>query len=167
MAWDASTGQPRAGWPLIVNDLQFLTGPAAADIDGQPGDEVIGGTASFDLFAANNAGQPVSGWPKLTGDWTVAIPTIGSWGTVDTDAGVHKRVISLTRSGYVLAYDTAAGPCTDSSWPRFHHDNANSGDYSRDAISPGKPTGESVSGHAADLPSPGGCPPLRRRPRRR
>ena len=145
MAWDASTGQPRAGWPLIVNDLQFLTGPAAADIDGQPGDEVIGGTASFDLFAANNTGQPVSGWPKLTGDWTVAIPTIGSWGTVDTDAGVHKRVISLTRSGYVLAYDTAAGPCTDSSWPRFHHDNANSGDFSRDAVSPGKPTDESVT----------------------
>ena len=146
MAWDASTGQPRAGWPLIVNDLQFLTGPAAADIDGQPGDEVIGGTASFDLFAANNTGQPVSGWPKLTGDWTAAVPTIGSFGTVDTDNGVHKRVISLTRSGYLLAYDTAAGPCTDSSWPRFHHDNANSGDYSRDAISPGKPTGESLSG---------------------
>jgi hypothetical protein len=55
-------------------------------------------------------------------------------------------VISLTRSGYLLAYDTAAGPCTDSSWPRFHHDNANSGDYSRDAVSPGNPTGESVSG---------------------
>ena len=73
-------------------------------------------------------------------------PTIGSFGTVDTDNGVHKRVISLTRSGYLLAYDTAAGPCTDSSWPRFHHDNANSGDYSRDAISPGKPTGESLSG---------------------
>ncbi len=146
MAWDASTGQPRAGWPLTVNDLQFLTGPAAADIDGQPGDEVIGGTASFDLFAANNAGLPVSGWPKLTGDWTAAVPTIGSFGTVDTETGVHKRVISLTRSGYLLAYDTAAGPCTDSSWPRFHHDNANSGDYSRDAISPGKPTGESLSG---------------------
>jgi hypothetical protein len=146
MAWDASTGQPRAGWPLIVNDLQFLTGPAAADIDGQPGDEVIGGTASFDLFAANNVGLPVSGWPKLTGDWTAAVPTIGSFGTVDTDTGVHKRVISLTRSGYLLAYDTAAGPCTDSSWPRFHHDNANSGDYSRDAVSPGKPTGASVSG---------------------
>ena len=57
MAWNASTGQPRAGWPLTVNDLQFLTGPAAADIDGQPGDEVIGGTASFDLFAANTAGR--------------------------------------------------------------------------------------------------------------
>jgi hypothetical protein len=145
MAWNASTGQADVGWPLVVNDLQFLTGPAAADIDGQPGDEVIGGTASFDLYAANNAGVAVSGWPKLTGDWTVAVPTIGSWGTVDTDSGVHKRVIGLTRSGYLFAYDTPAGPCTSSSWPRFHHDNANSGDYARDAISPGKPTNESIS----------------------
>jgi hypothetical protein len=145
MAWNASTGLARANWPLVVNDLQFLTGPAAADIDGQPGDEVIGGTASFDLFAANSLGLPVSGWPKLTGDWTVAIPTIGSWGTIDTGSAVHKRVIGLTRSGYLLAYDTPAGPCTSSSWPRFHHDNANSGDYSRDAVSPGTPTNESVS----------------------
>ena len=145
MAWNGATGQADVGWPLVVNDLQFLTGPAAADIDGQPGDEVIGGTASFDLFAANNAGQPVSGFPKLTGDWTVAVPTIGSWGTNDTDPGVHKRVIGLTRSGYLFAYNTAAGPCTSSTWPRFHHDNANSGDYDRDAISPGNPTNESVT----------------------
>jgi Subtilase family/FG-GAP-like repeat/Thrombospondin type 3 repeat len=145
MAWNASTGQSDVGWPLAVNDLQFLTGPAAADINGQPGDEVIGGTASFDLYAANNAGVAVNGWPKLTGDWTVAVPTIGSWGTVETDSGVHKRVIGLTRSGYLFAYDTPAGPCTSSSWPRFHHDNANSGDYRRDAVVPGKPTNESVT----------------------
>ncbi len=145
MAWNASTGQADVGWPLVVNDLQFLTGPAAADIDGQPGDEVIGGTASFDLYAANSAGTAVAGWPKLSGDWTVAVPTIGSWGTTDTATGVHKRVVGLTRSGYLFAYDTPAGPCTSSSWPRFHHDNANSGDFSRDAVSPGKPTDESVT----------------------
>jgi hypothetical protein len=87
----------------------------------------------------------VSGWPKLTGDWTVAVPTIGSWGTIDTAGGVHKRVVGLTRSGYLFAYETPTGPCTSSSWPRFHHDNANSGDYNRDAVSPGKPMNESVS----------------------
>jgi hypothetical protein len=40
----------------------------------------------------------------------------------------------------VLAYKTAADPCSASSWPRFHHDNANSGFYDRDATAPGKPT---------------------------
>jgi hypothetical protein len=145
MSWNSASGQPRLGWPVIVNDLQFLTGPSAADIDGQPGDEAIGGTSAFDLVAVNSLGLPVSGWPKLTGDWTVANPTIGSFGTIDTDSGAHKRVIGLTRSGYLFAYDAPAGPCTSSSWPRFHHDNANSGDYRRDAVLPGNPTAESVS----------------------
>ena len=90
MAWDASTGQPRAGWPLTVNDLQFLTGPAAADIDGQPGDEVIGGTASFDLFAANNAGQPRERLAEADRRLDGGDPAIGSFGTVDTDAGVAQ-----------------------------------------------------------------------------
>ena len=33
--WDPASGQFRAGFPATVNDLQFLTGPAVADIDGQ------------------------------------------------------------------------------------------------------------------------------------
>jgi hypothetical protein len=48
-------------------------------------------------------------------------------------------VISETRSGYIHAYSTTAPSCSPSTWPRFHHDNANSGDYERDAILPGKP----------------------------
>ena len=44
----------------------------------------------------------------------------------------------MTRAGTVLAYDTDAPACSPGSWPRFHHDNANSGDYSRDAALPGQ-----------------------------
>ena len=40
----------------------------------------------------------------------------------------------MTRSGYINAYGTDAPACSPSSSPRFHHDNANSGDYSRDAV---------------------------------
>jgi hypothetical protein len=50
-------------------------------------------------------------------------------------------VISETRSGYINAYSTSAPACSPSTWPRFHHDNANSGDYARDATLPGKPFG--------------------------
>ncbi len=46
----------------------------------------------------------------------------------------------MTRSGYLNGYSTGAPACSPASWPRFHHDNANSGDYSRDATLPGKPT---------------------------
>ena len=73
----------------------------------------------------------------------VSNPTIGSLGTQDTQSSARKVVIGVTRSGSVLAYNTDAPSCSASSWPRFHHDNANSGDMRRDAVSPGKLTAPS------------------------
>ena len=64
-----------------MNDLQFLTGPSVADIDGVPGEEVVAGSASLDLQAYNAAGAPVgTKWPKLTSDWMVAHPAVGGFG---------------------------------------------------------------------------------------
>ncbi len=149
-AWDVSNGQFRPGFPAPVNDLQFLTGPSVADIDGKSGEEALGGSASLDLNAFDSTGAQVSGWPKLTSDWTVANPVIGPFG-----GGAHKAVIGLTRSGVVLGYSTSAPDCSPGSWPRFHHDNANSGDYSRDAVAPGHPYDASVSGSSIAFTAPG------------
>ncbi|MFL5331811.1 MAG: hypothetical protein ACJ8H8_01225, partial [Geminicoccaceae bacterium] len=128
-------------------------------IDGQAGQELIEGSASKDLAAYTGTGQPVSSaWPKVTTDWTVANPTVGSFGTLDTDPTAHKVVIAETRSGYIDAYSTAARACTPGDWPRFHHDNANSGDLGRDAVVPGKPMGVSVGtgpARAIQLVAPG------------
>jgi hypothetical protein len=133
-------GQLRPGFPQPVNDLQFLTGPSVSDIDPTiPGQEVLEGTASMDFNAFTAAGAEVPGWPKMSSDWTIANPTVGSFGTLDTQAGSRKLAIGLTRSGYINAFITDAGPCTPSAWPRFHHDNANSGDVQRDATLPGAP----------------------------
>ena len=141
-AWNTASGQAAPGWPAQVNDLQFLTGPSLANVDGVPGSEVFEGTASDDLQGLTGAGTPISaGWPKLTGDWTVTIPVIGTWGD-----GKTKVLISGTRSGRLMAYDTGADACADADWPQFHHDPANSGDWRRDAISPGHVTGASVDG---------------------
>jgi hypothetical protein len=93
----------------------------------------------------------VPGWPKLTSDWTVANPVVGPFG-----AGAHKAVVGLTRSGVVLAYTTSAPDCSPGSWPRFHHDDANSGDYSRDATPPGRPYDPSLSGNSLTFTAPGG-----------
>jgi hypothetical protein len=88
---------------------------------------------------------PNDHWPKLTADWMVANPLIGTFGTLDTDAGARRVVVASTRNGQVLAYRTTAPPCEGNadhplgSWPKFHHDLANSGDYGRDAVDPGKP----------------------------
>jgi hypothetical protein len=150
-AWSTLDGRFRPGFPAVVNDLQFLTGPSVADLDGRAGEEVVGGTASQDLYALGADGRPVSlAWPKFTSDWMVANPLIGSFGGSDS-----KVVVAITRSGTMLAYRTGAPACSPSSWPRFHHDEANSGDLRRDATPPGRPTALRREGEQLLFTSPG------------
>jgi Ca2+-binding RTX toxin-like protein len=155
-AWDTANGQLMPGYPRPVNDLQFLTGPAVGDVGGSAGEEVVAGTASMDLVALSRTGVPTSGrWPKLTTDWTIATPLLGSLGTVDTAPGAPRVVVNLTRSGYINAYGTGAGACAPASSPRFHHDNANSGDFRRDATLPGRPYDRTVSDGEIVFRAPG------------
>jgi hypothetical protein len=155
-AWEPATGQFRPGWPSPVNDLSFITGPSVADIDGLPGEEVLGGTASLDTYGFNAAGVALNTrWPKLSADWSVANPAVGSLGTQDTDASARKVVTTVTRAGTILVYNTDGPACSPSSWPRFHHDNASSGDYRRDAVSPGRPYDPTVSPGTIAFSAPG------------
>jgi hypothetical protein len=64
-------------------------------------------------------------------------------------------VVAITRSGTLLAYRTSAPACSPSSWPRFHHDEANSGDLRRDATPPGRPTALRRVGGRVLFASPG------------
>jgi hypothetical protein len=154
--WNPATGQQLAGFPAEVNDLQFLTGPAIGQITVSPGQQVIGGTASLELAAFGMNGLPASSaWPKLTGDWTVATPTLGSFGTLDTSSSARKDVVSITRTGTLAVYSTPAGACTPSSSPRFHHDDWNSGSYTTDAVPPGKPFAVRIRGGVLSFTAPG------------
>ncbi len=138
--WDPATGQFRAGFPQRTNDLSFLTGPSVGDIGGAPGEEVVAGTAYQDLQAFGAGGAPPSaGWPKLTGDWMVANPLLGTWDELEDSADARRVVVAATRTGLILPYATPAGACAPASWPRFHHDEHNSGDARTDAVAPGRP----------------------------
>src|SRR4029078_10850362 len=77
------------------------------------------------------------------------------FGTEDTKASATKVVVGITRSGYVHAYATDAPACSPSSAPRFHHDNANSGDYARDAVLPGAPMSIKAKGGEISFLAPG------------
>jgi hypothetical protein len=109
----------------------------------------------MDVQAFTGSGGDVPGWPKLTGDWMVANPAIGSFGTLDDDAGAKKVVIAATRAGRIQAFSTPAAACSPSSWPQFHHDRANSGDLRRDATPPGRPTDLAFDGRALTFDAPG------------
>ncbi|HEV3000562.1 MAG TPA: S8 family serine peptidase [Solirubrobacteraceae bacterium] len=141
-AWTAETGQFRPNFPARMNDLQFLTGPSIAEVDGvTPAQEIVSASASLDLQGYGAGGEPIDPrWPKLTSDWVVANPLVGSWGEGD-----EKVVVSATRSGFLLAYAVGAAVCDGpDAWPRFHHDNWNTGDArnagTRDTVLPGTPT---------------------------
>jgi hypothetical protein len=156
--WNAETGQFSPGFPAVDNDLSFITGETVGDVTGEaPKQEVLAGTASNDLEAYNATGAPASpAWPKLTGGWTVATPTLGSLGTVDSSSSAKKDVVSITREGTIAVYSTPASACSPSSWPNFHHDVANSGDYTRDAIPPGVPLEASAGARVLTWKAPGG-----------
>ncbi len=151
-SWNVASGQQRPGFPGEVNDLQFLTGPVVGAITTGPAQEVLGGTSSLDLYAFGANGLPASSaWPKLTGDWIIATPTLGSFGTLDYSPGARKDVVTITRSGTLSVYSTPASACSPSSSPRFHHDNWNSGDYVVDAVDPGVPMRVRRSGSVREL----------------
>jgi hypothetical protein len=156
-AWQANTGKFAPGYPAVTNDLSFITGQTVGDVTGEaPKQEVLAATASQDLEAFDASGNAAStAWPKLTGGWSVATPTLGSLGTIDTSASAKKDVVSITREGEVAVYTTPASACSPSSWPNFHHDIANSGDYTRDAVPPGVPLNTSVSENALHFTAPG------------
>ena len=92
----------------------------------------------------------------MAGDWTAASPALGSFSTLDTSAAAHKDVVSVTRSGTLAVYATPASACSPSSSPRFHHDDSNSGDYTRDAVPPGVPMAGRVTAGQLSLVAPGG-----------
>ena len=157
VAWSTGPGTVQPGWPAEMNDLQFLTGPTVGDlVSAKPGDEVIAGSAHHDLQAFDaGAGDADPSWPKLTGDWTVANPVLGTFGEKETDDATRKVVLHGTRNGRLLGYATGAAACAAASWPKFHHDLANSGDARRDAVPPGTPENATIDGTRLTFVQPG------------
>jgi hypothetical protein len=139
-----------------VNDLQFLTGPSIGDIDpATPGEEIVSGTASHDLQAFTASGADVQGWPKLTGDWTVANPTLGSFGTLDTDPAARRTVVGLTRRGAILAYGTRAPACAAARGRASTTTTRTPGDARRDATLPGTPVRATLAAGSLEFTAPG------------
>jgi hypothetical protein len=119
------------GFPHYVNDLQFLAGPAIADLTGNGQQEILQGSATSDFRAVQPNGLDLPGWSKNTGDWIVDTPAVGMVGN-----GGHRRVVTLTRDGRLFLWDSAAGPCAGASWPKARHDLWNSGEFETDAARP-------------------------------
>jgi hypothetical protein len=86
-----------------MEDMQFLTSPVVADVDGDGVAEVIEGSGGYYVHAFSAGGGEPAGWPKFTGGWT-----IGSAGAGNIDSDPEMEVVAMTREGRLYAWDTPA-----------------------------------------------------------
>jgi len=132
-AW--SVGGERAGrmldaFPRVVNDLQFFSSPAIADLDGDGKPEAIEGSGVYDLHAFDIDGVEPAGWPKFTGGWMIGSPAVG-----DLDGDGLLEVVALTREGNLFVWKTQGSECSVL-WRRWHHDEWGTGNYHADTRPP-------------------------------
>lgn len=135
-AWNAggvAGGTSLPAYPQAVEDYQLLSSPTIADVSDAPGNEAIVGTGMYLLRNINSTGAEGTGWPKFTGGWNFAVPSVG-----DVDGDGKLEVSSQTREGFSFLWDTegnACGPGADE-WRTSRHDEFNSGAYGTDSRPP-------------------------------
>jgi Subtilase family/FG-GAP repeat len=121
-AWNPRDGSLLDAFPRPMDDMQFLSSPAIADVDGDGTPEIVQGSASYLLRAYRLDGSEPPGWPKFTHGWLIASPTVG-----DVDGDGLNEVVALTREGHLYIWDTDAPTRAESiPWQGFGRDRRNS-----------------------------------------
>jgi hypothetical protein len=139
--WNATTGLYEPNSPVVVNDLQFFTGPIAGDLTGDGLAEGIQGSAVSDTVAAGLGIPSAAATRYHTGGWTVSSAGLGHAPLGALDEGTLS-LATTTREGYLRLYPTSvavdsAAACTAlAEWPQFGHDAHNTGNYQTDAERP-------------------------------
>ena len=104
-----------------------MASPVVGDIDSDGVLDVVVGDRQGRLHVLSGAdGTPKAGFPWTLGDEITAAPTLCD---LDGD-GTMDLVVPCTQGGHGVVYVLATGaPWTPARapWPRFRHDNANTG----------------------------------------
>src|SRR3989442_2046873 len=131
--WNARTGVQKPASPRVIEDWQFVTGPAVADISGDGLPEILETSGGFFVHAFNTAGLEPTGWPKLTGQWQTSVPSVG-----DLDGDGHVEVVQTTRLGTLFVWNTTGATCQPDQWRKVRHDQGNTGTYGADTRRPAR-----------------------------
>ncbi|MBI5508797.1 MAG: S8 family serine peptidase [Deltaproteobacteria bacterium] len=122
--WSTATGEMLAGFPQVMEDLQFFLNPLVADVDGDGEAELINSSATFVVHAWRADGTVPAGWPKFTGQWQIATPALGD---MDGDGLLEMAVV--TRAGALFVYELEGRATGNVQWSSFRHDARNTGNY--------------------------------------
>ena len=66
-AWSPRDGSLLEAFPRPMDDMQFLSSPAIADVDGDGAPEIVQGSGSYLLRAYRTDGSEPAGWPSVSG----------------------------------------------------------------------------------------------------
>ncbi len=147
-AWNPRTGALLPAFPRVMDDMQFLSSPGLADVDGDGRAEVLQGSGGYLLRAYRSDGATPAGWPKFTHGWLIPSPAAG-----DVDGDGKIEVVVASREGNLYVWDTPAA-ATDSAipWQGFARDRRNSGNLAS-GVSPTATGGDPRSGLVWSLES--------------
>ena len=126
-----------------MNDLQFLAGPAVADIDGDGLPEALQGSGVYDIHAVDVDGVEAAGGRSSPHGWMVQSPAVG-----DLDGDGRLEVVATTREGNLFVWRTAGDECGAIPWRRWHHDEWGTGNDATDARPPASLRAQEVSARA-------------------
>jgi len=120
-AWNPLDGSLLPAFPAFMDDMQFISPPAIADMDGDGVPEVVQGSGAYLVRAYRADGSVPPGFPKFTHGWVISTPTAGD---VDGD-GLIELIVS-TREGLLFVWNTGA-PATERAipWQGFGRDRRN------------------------------------------
>jgi MYXO-CTERM domain-containing protein len=123
-AWNTVSGEYLPGFPQRTNDWQFFMNISVADIDGDDLPEILAGSGGYWQRAFNVNGKEPAGWPKLAGQWIIGSPAVG-----DITGDGKLEVVSITRWGWLYAWQTEGKTTGRIDWESFGHDNHNSRNF--------------------------------------
>lgn len=121
--WNPAAGMLLPAFPRKMDDMQFLSSPSLADVDGDGVAEVVQGSGGYLIHAFRSNGSEPQGWPKFTHGWMIPSPVAG-----DIDGDGLIEIAANSREGKLFVWDTPA-PAVDSAipWQGFARDRRNSG----------------------------------------
>ena len=125
--WDTDTGKMLEGFPRKHDDWQFFNAPSIVDLDNDNNPEVVIGSGGYLLHAWDYLGNEPDGFPKQTGGWIIASPSIG-----DFDGDGKFDVTISTRDGWLFAWRTQGSVNSIYEWNGFGHDPMKTGNYEND-----------------------------------
>ena len=123
-AWSGKDGTILDGWPKQLEDVQFLSALAVADVSGDEFAEAIAVSAGYVVHAWDKDGISAEGWPKFTGNWILGSPAVG-----DVDGDGYVDVVVTTREGWLFVWGTSGSAAQEIEWASMHHDPQNTGNY--------------------------------------